>query len=357
MTTQATRPTPTALRYLRSEHREIAPTPTRIAAIFGTVALLHLAGFGLVGLSHLTAAATVLPLGAALTAYGLGLRHALDADHIAGIDNATRKFVGEGRRPMSVGLAFSLGHSTVVFAMVVLVALGVGFATNLLTEDSTATSILGVVGASVAAAFLLAIAVVNGAALRRMITARRQGATDDAPMSSSMTLSSRIMQAPLRRVQHPRHIYALGVAFGLGFDTASSIGMIALAATVALSGASTWLVLCLPLCFAAGMTLVDATDGIVMVKLYGSAQIADRDRQLFNIAATALSVAAAAGIGTVIAVSTLHEVFSLADPMTTWIAGLDLEHVGWILAGTFVTLWGCAAAALWARRDSSPSIQ
>lgn len=356
MTTLSPPPTMSSLRYLRRGQREHAPARMRVAAMFSVVALLHILGFGLAALADLTAASAALPIGIAVTAYGLGLRHALDADHVAGIDNATRKFVGEGRRPVSVGLAFSLGHSTVVLAMAVLVALGAAFAADLLRDDNPIVSFLGVVGATIAAAFLLMIAGVNGSGLRRMLAARRQG-RNEPPRDATRMMSERILSAPLSRVREPRHIYILGVLFGLGFDTASTIGMVALTVSVTLSGSATWLVLCLPVCFAAGMTLIDAAEGIVMMKLYSSGQFADRDRQLFNIVATALSVIAAAGIGTVIAVGTVHEVFSLSDPVTTWVAQVDLEHVGWVLAVGFVVLWFVAATILYARRRTPPLVR
>ncbi|CDZ87295.1 nickel transporter [Rhodococcus ruber] len=333
--------------YVRSDVRTHAPARVRVAATVAAVVLVHALGFGLLGLARLTAG-DALTLGVALSAYGLGARHALDADHIAGIDNAIRKFVAEGRRPVGVGLAFSLGHSSVVLLATSAVVAGIGSTTGLLAGEGATATALGTFGAAVAGGFLLLVAGVNAVALRGTLAARRCG-TDEVHSSAA----ARVLSAPLRRVRHPRHVYVLGFLFGLGFDTASSVGLIALAVTASLSGAATWLVLCLPLCFAAGMTAVDGVNGIAMVRMYGSAQIPSRDRQMFNVVVTAVSVVAAGVLGAIITLSAVDELLPGYQPVASWAAGVDLAHAGWWLAAGFAAIWVAAAVTLWARRGSA----
>ena len=332
-------------RLVDSSGREHVPERLRIAATLAVVASVHVLGFGLLAWAQWTSAADAVSVSVALTAYALGLRHALDADHITGIDNATRKFVGEGRRPMSVGLAFSLGHSTVVFVVTVLVAAGVGTATRLLSDDEPATAVLATVGAVVAGGFLVLIAAVNAVAWVRLRALHREREPNAVAVEQALsrTAAARVLQAPLRRVRHPRHIYVIGVLFGLGFDTAMTIGVVAVAVATTLTGASVWLVLALPLCFAAGMTLVDAIDGIAMTKLYSGEGLAPGTKIFFTLITTGVSVVAAAVLGTIILVSTAREVFALTDPWTGWIAALNLEYVGLALAATFAVLWMGAA--------------
>ncbi|WP_235367317.1 HoxN/HupN/NixA family nickel/cobalt transporter [Rhodococcus sp. Chr-9] len=328
-------------RLIDSSERERVPERLRIAATLAVVASVHVLGFGLLAWAQWTSAADAVGVGVALTAYALGLRHALDADHITGIDNATRKFVGEGRRPMSVGLAFSLGHSTVVFVVTALVAAGVGAATRLVSDDEPMTALLATVGAMVAGGFLVLIAAVNTVAWLRFWALYRERDPDATAVevALSRTAVARVLQAPLRRVRYPRHIYVLGVLFGLGFDTAMTIGVVAAAVATTLTGVSVWLVLALPLCFAAGMTLVDALDGIAMTKLYSGEGLAPGTKIFFTLITTGVSVVAAAVLGTIILVSTAHEALELTDPWTGWVADLDLDYIGIALAATFAVLW------------------
>jgi high-affinity nickel-transport protein len=318
-----------------SSLREQAAAPVRLIATISVVAALHVVGFGAMWLDDLSSSGQVVALGVVLTAYLAGLRHGADCDHLAGISNATRKFVGEGRRPVSVGLAFSLGHSTVVLLVALAVVVGVRAASPLLVEEDNATSAaLGVVGGCVAGGFLLLIGLFNLVALRRVLSPSAESGHHHRPV----TLVARLMEAPLKRVRHPRHVFVIGFLFGLGFDTATFIGLLALTAASTASGAGTVAVLALPLCFAAGMTLGDTLSGIVMLRLYSNAAADGPGLRGFDVVVTAMSVASALGIGVIVSAATARDAFGLHDPFTAWCSRLNLEHAGFVLIGAFVVL-------------------
>lgn len=255
-------------------------TVTVVATLHGLGLLLLALGFASGG-AGLAAAASV--------AYVLGLRHAVDADHICMIDNSTRKFVAEGRRSAAVGLAFSAGHSTVVFLAAVVVIAGSSWVEAMLDEGSAVRHWLGVVGAAVAATYLAAIAVTN---IPVLMHAWRDLRSAEGSNRVSGGLS-RVLLAPLAKIRQPWHVYGFGLLFGLGFDTASSVAVLVLAAGLPTSAAPITL-LSVPLLFAAAMTLGDSLNGYLMLRMYSSAQHQRRAR--YNVVITAISIAAAIAI-------------------------------------------------------------
>lgn len=264
---------------------------TRLSPVAATVAALHVVGLGfLVAGSQVGA----LSLGLGLFAYSRGLLHAIDADHLAAINGSTRKFLAEGRPAGTVGLAFSLGHSSVVVVAGLAVVLGAGWIRDAVGPDTRASQVLGWTGASISALYLLAVAAANLPALARAV----RGGGGEIGHAHAPAVSgpwARLMAAPLRRVSRGRHVYLLGLLFGLGFDTASTISLLMLTAATTVSGAATVTLLGLPVLFAAGMTLGDSVNARLMRGAYQTA--AGARRRLYDIVLTAVSVASAAVVG------------------------------------------------------------
>ncbi|MFI9507368.1 HoxN/HupN/NixA family nickel/cobalt transporter [Nocardia sp. NPDC052566] len=286
--------------------------------------------------------------GAATTAYMAGLRHAFDADHLCGIDNAARKFVGEGRRPVSVGLAFSLGHSSVVFLVSIAVAAGISVVSDILTQDNVTSAALGTIGGLVAGGFLLLIGLFNLVSLTRSNSRHHT----DGDGERATTVVSRLMSAPLQKVSYPSHLFVVGFAFGLGFDTATLIGLLVLTATAAASGIAVVSVLALPVCFAAAMTLGDTFNGLFMLRLYARANDPRQASRRLNVAITSLSVLTALTVAAIVLVATLREAAGWADPVTKWIAALDLEIVGYAVLAVFAVAAIGSLSAARHRRES-----
>ncbi len=292
-------------------------------------------------------------VGVGVTAYTLGLRHAFDADHIAAIDNTTRKLMADGRRPLSVGFFFSLGHSTVVFVLALLIAGGVRAVAGPVTDDgSTLHAVTGLVGTSVSGTFLYVIAALNLAVLVglvRMFRALRRGRLDEAELEAQLDrrgLMNRILGRVTRAIRAPWQMYPLGILFGLGFDTATEIALLFLAAGAAGADVPWYAILCLPVLFAAGMSLLDTIDGSFMNVAYGWALSEPVRKIYFNIAITALSVAVAFLVGSVELLGVLAEQLRLEGDFWDWVAGLDLNLVGYAVVALFVLTFA-VAAALW----------
>ncbi|WP_076475955.1 HoxN/HupN/NixA family nickel/cobalt transporter [Williamsia sterculiae] len=317
----------------------------------GVVVALHVVGFGLVAVPVLSGQSNGLTLGTVALAYLAGLKHQADADHISAIDNATRKFVADGRRPVSVGLAFSLGHSTIVFIASLVVVFGARGMSATFNGDNNISGALGSVGSAVAGGFLILVGTVNAVSLLTLVRKRschRDGAV--AP-----TAVGRMLTVPLRRMKHPCHLFALGLMFGLGFDTASLVGLLVLAATsAATSGIAVVTVLALPVCFAAGMTLGDTVNGMAMMRLYASASADSTRRGDLNIAITAMSVLSAFTIGGIIVVSLLRTVWGLDDRFSRCVAGINLEYAGFAMIGIFAVVWVGVGVRCTPHRHRSP---
>ena len=326
-----------------------ADSRRRFGGAMAVVAVLHVVPVvmlvALVLPGHYEVGGTVFGVGLAVTAYLLGVRHAFDADHIAAIDNTTRTLVAAGRRPVSVGLFFSLGHSSVVFGMAILVAAGAGVVGTLVDENSSAHATLGLIGTSVSGLFLLLLGAVNliaFVAIWKVWRAARTGRMDEAGLERALEsrgIFARLLAPMLRSVTRPGQMYPIGLLFGLGFDTATEISLLVLAGTGAATGLPWYAILVLPLLFAAGMSLFDTLDGAFMQAAYQWAFIRPVRTIYYNLATTGLSVAAALLIGGIEVISILHDKAGLTDPVSTAIAGLDLESVGYLLVGLFVLTW------------------
>ncbi|SDB95174.1 high-affinity nickel-transport protein [Raineyella antarctica] len=292
-------------------------------------------------------------VGIGLTAYTLGMRHAFDADHIAAIDNTTRRFMADRNRPLSVGFWFSLGHSSVAFLLALLLAVGV---TTLLGPVRDGGSVLhryaGVIGTGVSGAFLYLIAAINIAVLWSIIgifRRMRQGNLDEAALEEQLDkrgLMNRILGRATRSVGKPRHMFGVGFLFGLGFDTATEVVLLVMASTSAQAGLPWYAILALPVLFAAGMSLFDTLDGSFMNFAYAWA-FADPVRKIYyNVVITGLSVAVALLIGTVELFGLLAQKLHLVGPFWDMVQGADINTLGGLVVGLFVVTW-LVAIAVW----------
>jgi high-affinity nickel-transport protein len=326
----------------------------RSAAIMACVVVgLHALGFFLLLVLPAIGSAGGLAAGTGVTAYTLGLRHAFDADHITAIDNATRKLRSEGKRPMSVGFFFSLGHSTIVFALALLISAGVhGLGGQAAARGSSLSNVTGWVGPGVSAAFLYVIAALNVTVLLRTIKLlgeARAGRAEPAELEQGVQASGlmgRFLGRFTRVVTEPWQMYPVGLLFGLGFDTATEVGLLILAAGAAGAALPFASVICLPVLFAAGMSLLDTVDGSFMTLAYGWAVAQPLRKVVYNIAVTGLTVAVALLIGTIELAGLAAD--KLGARGSFWIS---LEHMnkstmGVAIVGMFVAIW-LVAAAVW----------
>ena len=324
----------------------------------GAVATLHLLGFGiliaLVAPSHYRlGTAGAFTLGIGVTAYTLGLRHAFDADHISAIDNTTRKLMAEGKRPLSVGFWFSLGHSTIVFALAVLLSLGIRSLDGPVKNGGSALhQIAGWIGTLVSGSFLYVIAAINAVILFGIIAVFREmraGRYDEAELEAQLSrrgLMNRVLGRLTRAVNSPGQMYPIGVLFGLGFDTATEVALLVLAGGAAGAGLPWYAILCLPLLFAAGMSLMDSIDGSFMNFAYGWALSQPVRKVFYNLTITGLSVAVAAVIGTIELGGLLASQLDLTGGFWGWFEGIDLNTLGLVIVGLCVATWA-VALAIW----------
>jgi high-affinity nickel-transport protein len=336
----------------------LTPEEWRRAAVLAAVVIgLHVVGFfillALVVPHDYRLGTGVFGLGLGITAYTLGLRHAFDADHIGAIDNTTRKLMSEGQRPLSVGFFFSLGHSTIVFVLGALVTFGVrGLSGAVQNDGSTLHKATGLVGPVVSGTFLFLIGILNLIILvsvvgifRRM----RHGDFDEAELDDQLNsrgFMNRFYGRATRAVKKPWHMYPLGCLFGLGFDTATEVALLVLAGGAAASGLPFYAILCLPILFAAGMSLFDTIDGAFMNFAYGWAFSKPVRKIFYNITVTGLSVAVALLIGSIELLSVLAEKLGLTGGLWDFVSNLDLNLVGYAIVGLFVVTW-MVALAVW----------
>jgi len=290
-------------------------------------------------------------IGLRLTAYTLGLRHALDADHISAIDNTTRKLMAEDKRPLSVGFWFSLGHSTVVFALSFLFAIGIrALSGSVQHGGSTLHTVTGWVGTGVSGTFLYLIAGVNLVILIGIVKLARElrsGRFNEEQLEQrldSRGLMSRLLGRFTRAISKSWHMYPIGVLFGLGFDTASEVALLFLAAGAAGAGLPFYAILCLPILFAAGMCLLDAIDGSFMNFAYEWSFSKPVRKLYYNITITGLSVLVALVIGTVEFAGLAAEELGAHRGFWHWVGGIDLNTLGFAIAGMFVLTWAIALA-------------
>src|SRR3954452_20970210 len=332
---------------------------TAIGSMAAFIVLLHVLGWGvlagIVAPAHYVvgASGTVFGVGLGVTAYTLGMRHAFDADHIAAIDNTTRKLMADGKRPVSVGFWFSLGHSSVVFALCVLLAGGVrALAGQVENDSSNLHTITGLIGTGISGFFLLVIGVLNLVVLRQILgvfRGMRRGQFNEAELDEHLSkrgLMNRFLGRATRAVTKSWHMYPLGILFGLGFDTATEVSLLVLAGGAAAFALPWYAILTLPILFAAGMCLFDSMDGCFMNFAYGWAFSKPVRKVYYNITITALSVAVALIIGTIEVVSILADRLDITGGPIAWTAELDLNYVGFAIVCLFVITW-VVALAVW----------
>jgi len=290
-------------------------------------------------------------VGTGVTAYTLGLRHAFDADHISAIDNTTRKLMAEGKRPLSVGFWFSLGHSTIVFALAFVFALGVRALNGQVRQgSSTLHSVTDWIGTFVSGTFLYLIAALNLVILWgivRVFFNMRRGEYDERALEQQLQargLMSRALGRLTRAVGRPWQMYPVGVLFGLGFDTATEVALLFLAAGAAGAGLPFYAILCLPILFAAGMALLDTIDGSFMNFAYGWAFSKPVRKIFYNITITGLSVAVALIIGTIELAGLVAQKLNARGAAWLWLEQISINTLGFIIVGLFVTTWAMALA-------------
>jgi len=291
--------------------------------------------------------------GLAIWAYILGLRHGFDADHIAAIDNTTRKLLNEGKRPLTVGTWFSLGHSTIVVAMVAALVVAFDFINSRINAFASLGAILGTL---ISGAFLFIIGLVNLLIVLdvyRLFRGVRQGELDQAKLDAQMEQRGflyRYFGRLFRVIEEPWQIYPVGVLFGLGFDTATEVLLIALATTLAYSGAfPLWAILILPVLFTCGMVLSDTTDGFSMRYAYGWAFLHPIRKIYYNLTLTVISVLVAFAIGGVELLQVLSTQLGWGGPFWNWLNQLDFETLGIGIVVLFLASWAVAMAIYWVK--------
>ena len=336
-------------------HDDDRDTRSRIAVIYALLVVFNVAAWGwaLVAFHHFP-----LLLGTAFLAYSFGLRHAVDADHIAAIDNVTRKLMQEGKKPVAVGLMFSLGHSTVVVAGSIAIA---GTALALQHRFDAVREIGGVIGTLVSTLFLFGIAIVNLVILRSVFhtfTRVRRGEPyveeDLDLLLSGRGFMSRLFRPMFAMIRSSRHMYPLGLLFGLGFDTATEIGLLGISAAEASKGLPLGSILVFPALFAAGMSLVDTTDNVLMLGAYGWAFVKPIRKLYYNITITSVSVVVAFAVGGIEALGLLAGRLHPKGTFWEWVNRLN-EHfglLGYAIIALFAVSWALSIAIYkWRRFD------
>ncbi len=330
-----------------------------IAGMTIAVVALHVIGFGalfaVIAPHHYDLGSQgVFGVGLGITAYTLGMRHAFDADHIAAIDNTTRKLLTDGKRPLTVGFWFSLGHSSVVFGMCLLLTLGVrALNRGVQQDDSRLHTVTGLIGTSVSGVFLWIIGLLNLVALIGIIRVWRRargGHIDEQALEEHLShrgFFNRFLGRMTRAVTRPAQMYPIGFVFGLGFDTATEISLLVIAGGAAAT-LPWYAVLTLPVLFTAGMSLLDAADGVFMGKAYKWAFAQPLRRLYYNATVTGISVFVALVIGTIELCSIVAERMKLSGGPVAAIGSVDLDSVGFIVVGVFIATWLLAVLAWFA---------
>ena len=315
---------------------------------------LHVLGFltliALVAPRHYQVGAPgTFTIGIGVTAYTLGLRHAFDADHISAIDNTTRKLMSEGKRPLSVGFWFSLGHSTIVFALAFLISVGVRALDGpVKSSNSNLHQVANGIGTLVSGTFLYAIAAINVVILFGIVKVFREmrtGRYNERELEEQLDkrgLLNRFLGAMTKAVTKPRQMYPVGMLFGLGFDTATEVSLLVLAGGAAGAGLPWYAILCLPILFAAGMSLMDSIDGSFMNFAYGWAFSKPVRKVFYNITITGLSVAVAVVIGTIELGGLAASQLNLSGSFWNWFENININLLGFVIVALFVVTWAVA---------------
>jgi high-affinity nickel-transport protein len=339
-----------------------------LAGMTAFIIALHVVGFfvlfALIAPQHyhLGGGHPVFSIGVGVLAYTFGLRHAFDVDHIAAVDNATRKLIADGiaaetqgkvrqPKPLSVGFWFSLGHSTIVFLLSFLLSIGVkSLVGPVENNDSTLHTITGLIGPSVSGIFLWVLGILNLASLLGILKVFRKirtGTFDEAELEKQLDsrgFMNRFLGGLTKSVRKPWHIYPIGVLFGLGFDTATEVGLLVLAGGAAAFNLPFYAILVLPILFAAGMCLMDTIDGVFMNAAYGWAFARPVRKVFYNLTITSISVAVALVIGSIELIGVLADRLDITSGPLASIANINLDYAGYAIVGLFVVAWALAIA-------------
>ncbi len=342
--------TPLRERLSRDEWR-------RIYAMFGFIAFLHVAGAALMFAAtsghYKLSDGSLFGWGTAALAYTLGMRHAFDADHISAIDNTTRKLMSEGKRPLAVGFFFSLGHSSVVATLAILLNFGIkALGVQLKDQNSSLHHYTGLIGTTVSGTFLMLIAILNLVVLisiLRVFFDMRKGMYNEEELEKHLNSRGLLMRffGPIaRRIDASWKMYPLGILFGLGFDTATEIGLLVLAGSSVIAGLPWWAILSLPFFFAGGMSLLDTIDGSFMNFAYGWAFSKPVRKVYYNIVITGLSVAVALFVGGLEILQVISKQLNLSGGFWNYTNSFNLNSAGYIIVGLFAVVW-IVALTLW----------
>ena len=348
-------PTPAGpLEKLKEFRRGLSPTQwMQTKLMFASILLLHVVGFGVFIVLVVPSHYKGLGIGVSVLAYTLGLRHAFDADHISAIDNTTRKLMNEGKKPLSLGYFFSLGHSTIV----VLIGAGIVIAEKTVYgavahHGSGLEQFGGIFGTIVSASFLYLIAVLNIVILAGIITVfrrMRHGEFDEAELEKQLEnrgLMYRIFGKWMKSITKEWQMYPVGVVFGMGFDTASEVALLATTALLATQSLPWYSIMCLPILFTAGMTLMDTLDGVFMNVAYGWAFFNPVRKVYYNLAITGLSVFICFFIGTIEVLGLLPTELHLSGGFWNFMANFNINTAGFVIVGLFVATWA-GALMIW----------
>ena len=329
----------------------------RMAAMFGFILFLHVAGAVLMWKAttgnYILSDGSLFGWGTAALAYTLGMRHAFDADHISAIDNTTRKLMSEGKRPLAVGFFFSLGHSSVVFVLAMLLNFGIkALGSQLKDEKSSLHHYTGLIGTTVSGVFLMLIAILNLVILISIVGVfiqMRKGTYNEEELEKHLNSRGLLMRffGPIaRRIDASWKMYPLGILFGLGFDTATEIGLLVLAGSSVIAGLPWWAIISLPLFFAGGMSLLDTIDGSFMNFAYGWAFSKPVRKVYYNIIITGLSVSVAFFVGGLELLQVLSRQLNLTGGLWNYTNSFNLNSAGFIIVGLFALVW-IVALAIW----------
>jgi high-affinity nickel-transport protein len=320
-----------------------------LSAMGIVIVALHVVGWGMFALLVAPHHLQLLGIGAAVTAYTLGMRHAFDADHISAIDNTTRKLMNEGRRPVSVGFWFALGHSTIVCVIGVGLTIAAKTVFKAVTDEHGGLQSLGgLIGTILGGGFLYLIAILNIVILvgiLKLFLAMRRGTYGEDELEAQLEnrgLMYRFFGRWMRTIDKEWKMYPVGIVFGLGFDTATEVALLAATAGAATVGLPWYAVLCLPILFTAGMTLLDTVDGAFMQVAYGWAFARPVRKVFYNIVITALSVALALFIGSIELLGLLGQELDLTGGIWDFTNDFDLNTAGFVIVGGFVAVWAIA---------------
>jgi high-affinity nickel-transport protein len=340
--------------HIRAFRKDMTPTQwLQTKLMFASIVVLHVIGFGVFIAFVVPHHYKGLALGVAATAYTLGLRHAFDADHISAIDNTTRKLMNEGKKPLSVGYFFSLGHSTIVIAIgagIVIAEKAVYAAVS--NNGSGLEQFGGIFGTIVSAAFLYLIAILNVvilAGIVRVFRSMRRGDYDEAELERQLEnrgLMYRYFGKWMKSITKEWQMYPVGVVFGMGFDTATEVALLATTALLASQTLPWYAIMCLPVLFTAGMSLMDTLDGVFMNGAYGWAFFNPVRKVYYNLAITGLSVAICFVIGTIEVLGLLPTELHLNGSFWNVMANFNINTAGFIIVGMFVVTW-VVALTIW----------